>query len=193
MTIFAVTVGAVLGLPTPIVKLRETGVLRAFRVNGIPNHKVLLVQAISAFLHLSLVSIIILVTAPVIFDAGVPKNYIAYFITLLVLIFTSIALGLIIGVMVSDQSMATMLSQAIFLPSLLLSGIMFPASMLPKFLRWLGQIFPATHAMHSFTGMAFNYGQANYSGVLDLTLILLIGILAGGIALWRFELIGRDE
>lgn len=36
MAIFAVTMGAVLGIPAPLVKMRESGVLRAYRVCGIP-------------------------------------------------------------------------------------------------------------------------------------------------------------
>ncbi len=36
MAIFALTMGAVIGLPVPVVKMRETGVLRAYRVSGIP-------------------------------------------------------------------------------------------------------------------------------------------------------------
>lgn len=191
MTIFAITMGAVLGLPAPIVKIREAGVLRAYRVNGIPNGAVLLVQAVSAFLHLLLVSIIIFLSAPLLFSAGLPSNYAAYSITLLALIFTSIAWGLLIGVISRGQAMATMLSQAVFLPSLLLSGIMFPASMLPGFLNGVGGIFPATHAMRSFSGLAFNVAQ-DYNGELALVILVLIGIIALSIAIWRFANIGSE-
>ena len=44
MTIFAITMGAVMGAPTPIIKIRESGTLRAFRVNGIPAAAVLSVH-----------------------------------------------------------------------------------------------------------------------------------------------------
>ncbi len=191
MTIFAITMGAVLGLPGPIVKIREAGVLRAYRVNGIPNGAVLLVQGVSAFLHLLLVSIMIFLSAPLLFSAGLPGNYGAYFIVLLVFIFTSIALGLIIGVIANGQGIATMLSQAVFLPSLLLSGIMFPASMLPGFLRSVGAVFPATQAMHSFTGIAFNVSHG-CDGNLALIIMALIGTIVLCIAIWRFAAIGSD-
>jgi ABC-2 type transport system permease protein len=192
MTIFAVTMGAVLGLPVPIVKMRKSGVLRAFRVNGIPNHEVLLVQAISAFLHLLLVSIIILLTAPLVFGAGVPKSYLGYIIIVLSIIFTSIAVGLLIGVTVNDQSFATMLAQGVFLPSLLLSGIMFPATMLPKPFILIGRIFPATQAMISFNSLAFNL-KTCYSGALALVIIVFIGLVTIGIAFWKFEKIGKEQ
>jgi len=191
MTIFAITMGAVLGLPAPIVKIKEAGVLRAYRVNGIPNGAVLLVQALSAFLHLFLVSVIILLSAPFLYDAGSPTNFAAYLITLVALIFTSIALGLLIGVISSGQAVATMFSQAVFLPSLMLSGIMFPASMLPGFLNGVGVIFPATHAMRSFSELAFKVSQG-YNGESALGVLALIGIAALCIAIWRFASIGSE-
>lgn len=37
-----------------------------------------------------------------------------------------------------------MISQIIFLPSIILSGIMFPVSLLPSFLETIGKLCPAT-------------------------------------------------
>ena len=37
----------------------------------------------------------------------------------------------------------TMVSQLIFLPSIMLSGIMFPINLLPRFFEEAGKIFPA--------------------------------------------------
>ena len=98
MSIFAVTMGAVLGAPIPLVKMRESGVLRAYRVSGVPSRAVLFIQEASAFFHLLLVSAIIFVTAPLFFGAGLPRDYTGYFIILLISIFASIAIGLLIGV-----------------------------------------------------------------------------------------------
>ena len=37
-----------------------------------------------------------------------------------------------------------MIAQLVFLPSIMLSGIMFPIDLLPDFLETLGRIFPAS-------------------------------------------------
>jgi len=191
MVIFAVTMGAVLGIPTPIVKMRESGVLRAYRVSGIPGWAVLFIQAVSAFLHLLVVSIVILVTAPLLFGAGYPQNFSAYFLTLFILLFASIALGLLIGAVARSQSVATMLSQAIFLPTIMLGGIMFPASMLPKSLLAIGRLLPATYIMQSFLGYTFNQ-PANIDPGLSLMITAVIGIVAAGLTVIRFRAIGKS-
>ncbi len=192
MIIFATTMGAVLGIPIPLIDMRESGVLRAYRVNGIPGPAVLLIQAASAFLHLSVTSLIILITAPILFGASLPKNYGAFFLILICLLFTNIMLGLLIGVTCRSQSSSTMLSQAIFLPSLMLSGIMFPSDMLPKPLMLLGRIFPATHIMQSFSGLAFGL-STQYSPVLALGICVCIGAAAAAFAFGRFHAAGRAQ
>jgi ABC-type multidrug transport system, permease component len=155
MTIFAVTMGAVLGLPPAMVSMRESGTLRAYRVCGVPGWSVLLAGASSALIHLAAVSLVIALSAPLLFGAGVPANLPAYIATLLLLIIVSIVIGLLVGVCAKTHPAAAILSQAVFLPSLLLSGIMFPAEMLPEPLLWLGKGFPASHAMQAFREWAY--------------------------------------
>lgn len=191
MVIFAVTMGAVLGIPLPIVKMRESGVLRAYRVYGIPGWAVLFIQSVSAFLHLLVVSIIIFVTAPLFFGASYPQSFIAYFLSLFILLFASVMLGLFIGVAARSQPIATMLSQAIFLPTMMLGGIMFPASMLPEPLRALGRILPATYIMQAFSGLAFRL-PTDIDATLSLLITAGIGVVAAGLTVVRFRTIGKS-
>lgn len=191
MVIFSVTMGAVLGIPTTIVKMRESGVLRAYRVCGIPGWAVLFIQSVSAFLHLLVVSIIIFFTAPMFFGTSYPQSVPAYFLTLFILLFASIALGLFIGVSARSQSIATMLSQAVFLPTVMLSGIMFPASMLPGFLRAVGRLLPATYIMQCFTGFSYSM-PTSINSELSLLMAVGIGILATCLSVVRFATIEKS-
>lgn len=172
MTIFAVTMGAVMGAPVPLVKMRETGTLRAFQVNGIPGPAVLAVQAISAFIHLFLVSLIIYVASPLAFHSDAPRNPALYFAVLALFLAASVGIGMLIGVTARSQSFASMLSMLVFFPSVMLSGVMFSASMLPKAFRFLGRVFPATSALQAFYGFA-------YRSKTDLNAGLCLGIVAG--------------
>ncbi|HOK42973.1 MAG TPA: ABC transporter permease [Thermoclostridium caenicola] len=191
MAVFAATMGAVLGTPVPVVKMRESGVLRAYRVSGIPGWAVPFIHGISAFLHLLIVSSIILITAPVFFCAGRPQDYTAFFLTLVMLLFSTIAIGMLIGAAARSQSMAVMLSQMVFLPTVVLSGIMFPASMLPEPLRMLGRLLVGTYAMEAFSGLA--YGLAtDFSAPWSILVGACIGILAAGLAMLRFRRMGKS-
>jgi ABC-2 type transport system permease protein len=70
-----------------------------------------------------------------------------------------------------------MLSQAVFLPTVMLGGIMFPASMLPEPLRLVGKVLPATHAMQSFSSLAFGL-PSDVNAAVSLLFLIAIGILA---------------
>jgi ABC-2 type transport system permease protein len=97
------------------------------------------------------VSIIIFFIAPFAFKATLPSNLTVYFLSLIVFIIACLMIGTVLGLLVKSISKLTMLSQVVFLPSILLSGIMFPVSMLPKALGYVGKIFPASHAMEIMT------------------------------------------
>ncbi len=192
MSIFAVTMGAVMGSPIPIVKARESGTLRAFRVNGIPDAVFLVVQGVSAFLHLAVVSAVIYLVSPYLLHSQVPQFPLAYAGVLFLLLLTSIGIGLLIGTAAPGQSAASMLSMLVFFPTVMLSGIMFPASMLPATFRRAGMIFPATHAMQAFDGLAYG-AKTDFSPSLALGVLAGIGLLAFLASCFCFGSIRQSE
>lgn len=156
MTIFSVTMGAILGAPMPLTELYGSEIKKAYKVGGIPLWVTAINNFISAFIHLMLVSLIIFFVSPIAFGAEVPTNIGLYFLSLAILIIVSLSVGTCIGLLVKSASKLTLISQVIFLPSLMLSGIMFPASMLPRSLEYAGKVFPATWGLRVMTNEVFN-------------------------------------
>lgn len=121
------------------------------KVGNIPLWVLLFTNFLSALIHMLLVSLIIYISASIIFKADYPMNLLTYFLSLLLFIIICIIIGIIIGLIAKKPSTMTMLSQLVFLPSLLLSGIMFPSDMLPEFFIKVSSIFPATHSIKILT------------------------------------------
>ncbi|WDL96013.1 ABC transporter permease [Alicyclobacillus sp. ALC3] len=185
MSVFSVTMGAVMGFPVPIVKLREMGTIRAFAVSGIPGSAVLAVHALSAFLHLLVVAAVIVVAAPLAYHASVPVDLGSYAIILVVLLFTSISMGLAIGVTARSQSTTAMFSMLVFMPSLLLSGVMFPATMLPRVLEWIGRALPATYVLQAFYGWAY-HTKTDLNPGMSLLIAVIVGLALLTYAVWKY-------
>ena len=143
MTVFGVTMGTLIGLPPSLVEIYGGDIKRIYRANNIPVWTGLVLTNISAFLHLLIMSLIIFFTAPYIFGATPPEHPPLYFAILALFIIASQAVSSVIGLAVRDQSKAPAVSIVVFLPSIMLSGIMFPASLLPSPLRLVGRLFPA--------------------------------------------------
>lgn len=167
MTIFAVTMGAFLGSPIPLVELYNSDIKKAYKVGGIPLGIAIINNLISGFFHLFAVSLIIFFIAPIVFNASVPDNLLLYFIVLAVFIFTCLLIGTVLGLFVKSMARLTMVSQFLFLPSIMLSGIMFPTEMLPKIFEYVGKIFPATWAY-------INMCKDNFSELSIIPLILIV-------------------
>lgn len=184
MSIFGVTMGAILGTPIPISETYGSELKKAYKIGGIPMCIPLINNLISAFVHLFIMSTIIYFIAPAAFDASVPENTTMYFIVLAIFIVTSLSVGSILGLTIKTTSKLTMVLQFIFLPSLMLSGIMFPAKMLPASLAAAGMIFPAT--------WGFEMMKANSMEFKLLLPLLIIIIICSCTSAWRIKRLKVD-
>lgn len=144
MTIFGVTMGAFIGLPPSLVEIYGSDIKKVYKANGVPLYLGLVLTTISAFLHLFIMSLIIYMIAPIAFQAQLPSNPIVYFGSLMIFIAVSLSIASVIGLAVKDQTKTSMFSILYFLPSILLSGIMFPINLLPSSLELIGKLFPAS-------------------------------------------------
>ena len=126
-------------------------VKKVYKANGVPLSLGVITQFISSFIHTLIVCLIVFAVAPFVFKAELPTNLPLYFCSLVVLLCVTLAIGCIIGLSVKTQAKQTMVAMIIFLPSVMLSGIMFPATMLPDFMQYIAYIFPATIGFQATT------------------------------------------
>lgn len=191
MTLFAILAATLLGLPDPLVNARESGIFRSYKINGVPAASILAIPALTTALHLTVVMAIISLTAPLLFDAPVPQNWGAFLLVFAVATFACASWGVLIGVVSPSTRMTVLYAQAVFLPSMLIGGLMLPYSMLPETAVAFAQLLPATHAMNAFNGLAMGVG-ADFSPWGSLVVLLLSGLLALGLAGYLFSWDSRN-
>ncbi|URK66414.1 ABC transporter permease [Streptococcus oralis] len=143
MIVMSVSMGAFLGLPPSLVEIYGSDIKKIYNANGVPIYLGLLTMVLSAFVHLIMTSIVILLLAPILFKASLPTQLPFFLLSLTIYIVVSLSIGSILGLTLKNQAKLTMLAQLVFLPSIMLSGIMFPISLLPDFLQVIGHVFPA--------------------------------------------------
>jgi ABC-2 type transport system permease protein len=94
---------------------------------------------------------------------------------------------------VSTDSRSTVLySQLIFLPAMLLSGLMMPLDILPSSVRGVSALLPATHAMQAYQGLAFGQ-QTVLAPWASLLILLATGASAFGLAIYLFSWDSRNS
>lgn len=143
MIVMSVSMGAFLGLPPSLVEIYGSDIKKIYNANGVSIYLGLLTMVLSAFVHLMMTSIVILLLAPILFKASLPTQLPFFLLSLTIYIVVSLSIGSILGLTLKNQAKLTMLAQLVFLPSIMLSGIMFPISLLPDFLQVIGHVFPA--------------------------------------------------
>ena len=143
MIVMSISMGAFIGLPPSLIETYGSGIKKVYKANGVPIYLGLVTMFISAFVHLMITCIAIVLLAPVLFEATLPTQLPFFFLALAIYIIVSLSIGSVLGLMVKNQAKLTMIAQLVFLPSIMLSGIMFPIDLLPDFLEAIGHIFPA--------------------------------------------------
>jgi ABC-2 type transport system permease protein len=192
MVTFAILSATLLGIPDPLVKAREDGIYRSYKINGVPSSSILTIPALTTVLHLVIVTLIITVTAPILFDAPMPVNWLNYLTTFVVMAFASAGLSVLIGVLSSSTRMTVMWSQLIYLPSMLLGGLMLPSSLLPDVVLKISQLLPATQAMNAFNALAMG-NVADFNPWGSIAVLFCSGILSFGLAIYMFSWDSRNE
>ena len=144
MIVMSVSMGAFIGLPPSLIETYGSDVKKVYKANGVPLYLGLVTMFLSAFVHLMISCAIILLLAPILFEAALPEQLPFFFLALAIYIIVSLSIGSILGLVVKNQAKLTMIAQLVFLPSIMLSGIMFPIDLLPDFLETIGRIFPAS-------------------------------------------------
>lgn len=136
MSVMGVSMAALIGLPPSIVETYAGDIKKMYTANGRPGcASGLAAMYLSAFAHLTVMCISLYLVAPLLFGAARPASAPAYFGALAVFIAVSLSVGCVLGLVNRNQAKSTMFSQIVFLPSILLSGILFPRELLPEFLQ----------------------------------------------------------
>lgn len=119
---------------------------------------------------------------------GVPvKGSISLLVVLsLLFLFTTLVLGIFISTVAKTQLQAMQMAFAFILPSVLLSGFMFPRDSMPLVIQWLGGLVPLTYFLEILRGI-FLKGvdlTALWKDTLGMTIFCVLMII---IAMLRFR------
>lgn len=191
MVVFGILSATLLGIPDPLVNAREHGIFRSYKINGVPSISILAIPAITTILHLLIVAAIITATGKFLFKAPIPTNWGNYVLIFGCMAFACTGLSVLIGVVSPSSRMTVLWSQLIFVPSMLLGGLMLPYSMLPGVAGKFAQLLPATQAMNAFNGLAMGK-TADFSPWGSVILLFISGLIAFSLAVFLFSWDSRN-
>ena len=87
------------------------------------------------------------------FQVPVRGGVLDVYLAAVLLILANLTLGLLISTKAESQFQAMQMTFFVFLPSILLSGFMFPFAGMPVVIQWLAEILPLTHFLRIIRGV----------------------------------------
>jgi ABC-2 type transport system permease protein len=87
------------------------------------------------------------------FEVPVIGSLVDVYIAAVLLILANLTLGLLISTRAQSQFQAMQMTFFVFLPSILLSGFMFPFAGMPRVVQWIAELLPLTHFLRLIRGV----------------------------------------
>jgi ABC-2 type transport system permease protein len=129
---------------------------------------------------------VVLVAARVLFGVPMLGSYVDLSIALALFIAANLSIGFTISTVAANQLQAMQMTFFFFLPSILLSGFMFPFRGMPEWAQWVGSVLPNTHFMRIVRGVMLK-GSHLGDMMADIWPLVAFMLVAMAIALLRYR------
>ncbi|HLW34326.1 MAG TPA: ABC transporter permease [Chthoniobacterales bacterium] len=129
---------------------------------------------------------VILVAAYFLFHVPMQGSILLLTIVALVFIIANLAMGITFSTIAKNQLQAVQMAFFVFLPSILLSGFMFPFRGMPHWAQLVGEVFPLTHFLRIVRGILLK-GNSVVDVSLQLWQIVLFAVIVLAIGIKRYR------
>jgi ABC-2 type transport system permease protein len=129
---------------------------------------------------------LILLAAKFLFRVPMVGSVMLLLAVALIFIAANLAMGITFSTIATNQRQAMQMSMFFFLPSLLLSGFMFPFRGMPRWAQVFGEVFPLTHFLRIVRGILLKGNGVGEVG-LQLWPIALFMVVALTIGVKRYR------
>jgi len=129
---------------------------------------------------------LILIAALLLFEVPMQGNPLLLYFVVLLFIAANLTLGITFSSIARNQLQAMQMTFFFFLPSILLSGFMFPFRGMPEWAQWLGSALPLTHFLLLVRGiMLKGNGLAELWPQVWPILVFMLAVIGIGLRFYR--------
>jgi ABC-2 type transport system permease protein len=173
------TLTMILFTAVAIVRERERGNLELLITTPIRTTELMLAK-ILPYVLIGLVQVsLVLVLGMLLFDVPIRGTLLDVYVVALTFVIANLALGLMISTVADNQFQAMQMTFFILMPSILLSGFIFPFDGMPEPAQWIAEVLPMTHFMRLIRGVVLRGASlpelGNELGILGVFIIFAMG------------------
>jgi ABC-2 type transport system permease protein len=164
-----------------ITRERESGTMESLLATPVRPIEVM-IGKIAPYIIVAYVQIfIILALGKLLFGIPIMGHVVTLIIAALPFVAATLAVGLTFSTMAKNQLQAVQMAIFFFLPSILLSGFMFPFMGMPSWARWIGEVLPLTHFLRIVRGILLkgNGWVEIWPNIWPIVLFAIIALVIG--------------
>ncbi len=173
-----VTMTMVMMTAAAIVRERERGTLEQLMVTPIRSYE-LMIGKIIPYIGLGYLQITVaLLVGALIFQVPIRGSLLELYGLTLFFITASLGIGILISNIARNQMQAFQMSFFVLLPSIMLSGFLFPREAMPQIIQYIGNILPLTYYLVIIRGIilkgiGFPYLVSQVAALLVFSVVLI--------------------
>jgi ABC-2 type transport system permease protein len=171
---------------TVIVRERERGTMEQLVVTPITGLELILGKVIPLIVLGYVQITLTLLLASAWFHVPIKGSLVLLYVLLLTFFFSTLGVGAMISTVSKNFQQAAQMSQLILLPSILLSGFVFPRESLPPALQIVGAVFPLTYFIVIIRGILIKGIGLEFLWRQILPMVA-IGVAVFAVAINRFQ------
>ena len=169
-----------------VVREREYGTMEQLVVTPIRPLELMLGKLLPYLLVGAVDFALVFVAGLYLFDLSFAGNLPLFILLSLLLVFTTLGLGLLISTVSQNQQQAMQLAMFAMFPQILLSGFIFPLEAMPKAIQVVAYLVPFTHFVPIAQGM-FIKGQGIDLLWPQVVVLAVYAVVVVGLATVRFR------
>lgn len=169
-----------------IVRERERGTMEHLIVMPVRRWELILGKLLPFVVFGFLDVVLVAVVGTLWFKVPFRGDPLLLLLTSLIFIFTSLGVGLFVSTTARTQQQAMMTAYFIALPTMILSGLMFPIESMPKFVQGLTYLVPLRYFLVIVRSI-FLKGSGFMELWQNILLLSAYGLIVFALSVWRFQ------
>ena len=169
-----------------IVRERERGNMEMIIATPLARSELLIGKVLPYVLIGLVQTTLVLLLGIALFDVPITGSLLDVYLASMLLIVANLASGLLVSTLASSQFQSMQMSFFLFLPSILLSGFMFPFAGMPRVAQWIAEVLPLTHFLRLIRG-AMLRGARLTELWPDVLVLIVFTVVVMSVAILRFR------
>ena len=169
-----------------IVRERERGNLELLITTPVSSAELMIGKVIPYIAAGLVQATLVLLLGALLFQVPVHGSLLGVYAASSLLIVANLSLGLLVSTLARTQFQSMQMAFFLFLPSIMLSGFMFPFDGMPRVVQWLAEVLPLTHFIRLIRGVMLR-GASVQELWPDALALLVFTLVMMTLAILRFR------